>query len=234
MQDADVAALSRADALELTRAGGTVLCLDMPPGLEFGIDCDSRIALVGPNGAGKSTLLKLMEQEIVPTEGDIRRNPHLRIGRYNQHSEDVLDLDKAPLEFMQNLYPDGIVTTGGKKKMDITDWRGQLGQYGISGKRQTLPMLTMSPGFRARVVFCLMSLRNPQLLLLDEPTNPLDMDMIDSLALAIKAFTGGVILVSHDFRLLEQVADTIWVCDEKSITPFAKQAIKRLVQINFY
>ena len=78
----------------------------------------------------------------------------------------------------------------------------------------------MSPGFRARVVFCLMSLRNPHLLLLDEPTNPLDMDMIDSLALAIKKFEGGVVLVSHDFRLLEQAADTIWVCDQKTITPW--------------
>jgi ATP-binding cassette subfamily F protein 2 len=188
--------------------------------LEFGVDCDSRIALVGPNGAGKSTLLKLMTQELKPTEGDIRINPHLRIGQYNQHSEDVLDLTKTPLDFMRDLYPDGIVTEDGKKKMDVADWRGKLGIYGVTGNYQTLPMETMSPGFRARVVFCLMSLRNPQMLLLDEPTNPLDMDMIDSLALAIKAFTGGVILVSHDFRLLEQVADTIWVCDEKSITPW--------------
>ena len=188
--------------------------------LEFGVDCDSRIALVGPNGAGKSTLLKLMLQELLPTEGDVRVNAHLRIGRYNQHSEDVLDLNMNPLDFMDSMYPDGIVTTGGKKKMDITDWRGQLGQYGISGKRQTLPMLTMSPGFRARVVFCLMSLRNPHMLLLDEPTNPLDMDMIDSLAMAMQNFEGGVVLVSHDFRLLEQVADTIWVCDEKKITPW--------------
>merc|ERR1719313_2379482 len=53
-------------------------------GLEFGIDCDSRIALVGPNGAGKSTLLKLMMGEIVPIEGQVQKNPHLRIGRYNQ------------------------------------------------------------------------------------------------------------------------------------------------------
>merc|ERR1711988_1126204 len=188
--------------------------------LEFGIDCDSRIALVGPNGAGKSTLLKLMEQEIAPTEGDIRRNPRLRIGRYNQHSEDVLDLEKTPLEFMQGLYPDGIVTTSGMQKMDVEQWRGKLGIFGVTGDKQTLPIKTMSPGYRARLVFCLMSLRNPHMLLLDEPTNPLDMDMIDSLALAIKNFAGGVILVSHDFRLLEQVADTIWVCDEKKITPW--------------
>lgn len=189
-------------------------------GLEFGIDCDSRIALVGPNGAGKSTLLKLMELELKPTEGDIRRNPHLRIGRYNQHSEDVLDLEKTPLDFMADLYPNGIVTASGLQKMDLPDWRGKLGIFGVTGNKQTLPMKTMSPGFRARVVFCLMSLRNPHMLLLDEPTNPLDMDMIDSLALAIKKFTGGVVLVSHDFRLLEQVADNIWVCDEKKITPW--------------
>jgi len=189
--------------------------------LEFGIDCDSRIALVGPNGAGKSTLLKLMEEELQPTEGDIRRNPHLRIGRYNQHSEDVLELDRSPLDFMDHLFPDGIVTTDGKKKMDVTDWRGKLGIFGVTGDKQTLPMKTMSPGFRARVVFCLISLRNPHVLLLDEPTNALDMDMIDSLAMAIKNFSGGVVLVSHDFRLLEQVADSIWVCDNKAITPWA-------------
>ena len=90
----------------------------------------------------------------------------------------------------------------------------------LTGEKQSLPIRTMSPGYRARVVFCLMSLRNPHMLLLDEPTNPLDMDMIDSLARAIKNFSGGVVLVSHDFRLLEQVADTIWVCDEKKITPW--------------
>merc|ERR1712196_545725 len=134
--------------------------------------------------------------------------------------EDVLVLKKNPLDFMRDLHPDGIVTSDGKKKMDITDWRGKLGMFGITGDKQTLPMQTMSPGFRARVVFCLMSLRNPHILLLDEPTNPLDMDMIDSLALAIKRFDGGVVLVSHDFRLLEQVADSIWVCDNKTITPW--------------
>mmetsp|Transcript_28586 Transcript_28586/g.87476 ORF Transcript_28586/g.87476 Transcript_28586/m.87476 type:complete len:702 (+) Transcript_28586:96-2201(+) len=188
--------------------------------LEFGIDCDSRIALVGPNGAGKSTLLKLMLQEIEPQEGEVRRNPHLRIGRYNQHSEDVLDLEATPLDFMQARFPDGLVTAEGKKKMEVQDWRSKLGIFGVTGEAQTKPISTLSPGYRARLVFCLMSLRNPHLLLLDEPTNPLDMDMIDSLALAIKKFNGGVVLVSHDFKLLDQVAETIWVCEHKTITPW--------------
>ena len=131
-----------------------------------------------------------------------------------------MELDKCPLDFFRDLFPEGIVTAEGHKKMDVPDWRSKCGIFGITGDKQTKPMRILSPGFRARVVFCLMSLRNPHMLLLDEPTNPLDMDMIDSLALAIKKFSGGLVLVSHDFRLLEQVAEEIWVCDEKKITPW--------------
>jgi len=55
--------------------------------VDFGIDMDSRICIVGPNGAGKSTLLKLLTGEIDPSKGDLRRNPRLRMGIYNQVSE---------------------------------------------------------------------------------------------------------------------------------------------------
>ena len=62
------------------------------------MDLDTRMALVGPNGAGKSTLLKLLVGELIPTEGQIRRNPHLRFARYHQHLEDQLDFSLSPLE----------------------------------------------------------------------------------------------------------------------------------------
>ncbi|KAK3588077.1 hypothetical protein CHS0354_012130 [Potamilus streckersoni] len=55
--------------------------------LDFGVDLDTRVALVGPNGAGKSTLLKLIVAELVPTDGLIRRHSHLKIGRYHQVNE---------------------------------------------------------------------------------------------------------------------------------------------------
>merc|ERR1712139_675170 len=79
---------------------------------------------------------------------------------------------------------------------------------------------TMSDGMKTRMVMLLISLVNPHVLLLDEPTNHLDMQCIDALASAINNFAGGLVLVSHDFRLIGQVAKEIWVCDQKTITPW--------------
>ncbi|KAM0836868.1 hypothetical protein ACQ4PT_062035 [Festuca glaucescens] len=61
--------------------------------LDFGVDLDSRVALVGPNGAGKSTLLKLMMGELAPLDGMVRRHNHLRIAQFHQHLAEKLDLD---------------------------------------------------------------------------------------------------------------------------------------------
>jgi ATP-binding cassette subfamily F protein 2 len=184
--------------------------------VEFGLDCDSRVALVGPNGAGKSTLLKLMLGELNACEGQVQRHAHLRIGRFNQHSTDALDLDKTPIEFLQSKYPDGVTDSKGHHKMEFEDWRRVVGRFGITGDLQTRKMATFSGGMKSRVVFALISLTNPHMLLLDEPTNHLDMECIDSLADAINAFDGGLVLVSHDFRLISQVCDKggqIWVCE---------------------
>merc|ERR1711988_2087744 len=117
-------------------------------------------------------------------------------------------------------YPNGIVTKEGLRKMETSDWRGKLGSFGITGDFQTRKMKTMSDGMRTRMVMLLISLVNPHILLLDEPTNPLDMQCIDALAAAINNFAGGLVLVSHDFRLIGQVAKEIWVCDRKTISPW--------------
>jgi ATP-binding cassette subfamily F protein 2 len=57
-------------------------------------------------------------------------------------------------------------------------------------------------------------------LLLDEPTNHLDMESIDALAKAVNEYKGGLVLVSHDMRLISQVAREIWICDNKTITTY--------------
>mmetsp|Transcript_58811 Transcript_58811/g.144154 ORF Transcript_58811/g.144154 Transcript_58811/m.144154 type:complete len:1107 (+) Transcript_58811:64-3384(+) len=179
--------------------------------LNIGVDSDSRIALLGPNGAGKSTLVKLMRGDLHPTEGSISRRPGLRLGSFNQHSADQLDPDMSPISYIQSKFPD--------KFKDQQEWRTAVGRFGITGEKQVEPIWKLSEGLKSRLVFTELAMRGPHVLLLDEPTNHLDMECIDSLADAIKEFDGGMVLVSHDFRLIEQVATEIWVCD-KDVIPW--------------
>jgi len=176
--------------------------------LEFGCDLDTRLALVGPNGAGKSTLLKLIYGDLIPSEGMIRRHNHLKMARYHQHMHEILEMDLSPLDYMLKCFPH-------IKERD--EMRKVIGRYGITGKAQTAPMKQLSDGQKCRVVFAYLSNQVPHMLLLDEPTNHLDMETIDALADAIKNFEGGVVLVSHDFRLIDQVADTIWICEKQTV-----------------
>lgn len=173
--------------------------------VNLAVDMDSRVALVGPNGAGKSTLLKLMLSQIKPVDGDIKSHMDMRLGHYHQHSAELLPPDVTPLEYFASKFPE--------LRLDEEAWRGVIGRYGISGKMQKQKMGAMSDGQKSRIVFCLLALEKPNILLLDEPTNHLDMQCIDALADAIKGFNGGVVLVSHDFRLISQVAKEIWLCD---------------------
>ncbi|XP_059174746.1 ATP-binding cassette sub-family F member 2-like [Physella acuta] len=177
--------------------------------LDFGIDLDTRVALVGPNGAGKSTLLKLITGELIPTDGLIRRHSHLKIGRYHQHLGDQLDLNLSALEYMMKCYPDV------KEKEEM---RKIIGRFGLTGMQQVCPIRNLSDGQRCRVTFAWLAWQSPHLLLLDEPTNHLDIETIDALADAINEFEGGMILVSHDFRLISQVTEEIWVCEKETVT----------------
>lgn len=185
-------------------------CPVLYSGVDFGVDLDSRVALVGPNGAGKSTLLKIMTGELLPLTGSVRPHAHLRISKFTQHFIDVLDLTKSPLDYFLSLWTD----------LTLVEGRKFLGRFGISGSVQTQEMSQLSDGQKSRVVLAKMAKENPHLLFLDEPTNHLDMESIDSLAKAINAFEGGMVLVSHDMRLINQVAKEIWLCDNKSVMKY--------------
>ncbi|KAG1137652.1 hypothetical protein G6F37_006485 [Rhizopus arrhizus] len=190
---------------------------------------DSRVALVGPNGAGKSTLLKLMDNELVPTEGRIQKHTSLKLGKYSQHSNDQLDMELSPIDYMRKKFPE--------EGTDIEHWRRQLGRYGLTGAHQTSLIKTLSDGLKSRLVFAELAVLRPHIILLDEPTNHLDMESIDSLADAIKRFSGGVVLVSHDFRLISQIAEQIWICDKGHVSNFEgsikeyKEALRKNVKL---
>lgn len=113
--------------------------------------------------------------------------------------------------------------------------RAWIGHYGLKDLTQTTPIGHLSDGQKSRVVFAHMSLSEPNMLILDEPTNHLDIDTIDALANAISSFNGGVILVSHDMRLIEQVVEDIYEVRNKTLTKYngdivqyKKETVKRL------
>mmetsp|Transcript_2578 Transcript_2578/g.2680 ORF Transcript_2578/g.2680 Transcript_2578/m.2680 type:complete len:614 (-) Transcript_2578:291-2132(-) len=176
--------------------------------ISFGIHPASRIVLVGPNGAGKSTLLKLICCENAPTEGTVSTRSGLSVGRFHQHSAEVLEMDMSPVDYIQSKYQQKYPTNR------LEEWRAVVGNYGIPKDYHLLPIKLLSDGLKTRLVFCEISLQTPHLLLFDEPTNAADMEMIDSMAEAINSFNGGVVVISHDFRLLQQVAEEIWVIDK--------------------
>jgi ATP-binding cassette subfamily F protein 2 len=210
-----------------------------------------RIAIVGDNGTGKSTLLNLITGALSPTEGSINRHGQLKLAKYSQHSADQLPYDRSPVEHLQIEY--------GTKfpEKDIQFWRAQVGRFGITGSHQTNPIGQLSDGLRNRyvptsdctvidvtdvnrVVFAILAMEHPHVILLDEPTNHLDMESIDSLAKAIKEFSGGVVIVSHDFRkslfpfrrtilnntgLISQVAEDLWEVKDNKVINLTKQDI---------
>ena len=192
--------------------------------VDVGVDLESRIALVGPNGAGKSTLLKMMAGALLPTDGMVKKHNHLRIAWFHQHSAESLELEKSPLEYMIGQFPPKIGLEGvdSSQRGSHTElMRRAIGRFGISGDLQTTKMELMSDGLRSRVVFAHMMYQTPHMCLFDEPTNHLDMETIDALADAINNWDGGVVLVSHDFRLIGQVTNDdrgeIWECRDQNV-----------------
>ncbi|KAH0564564.1 ATP-binding cassette sub-family F member 1 [Cotesia glomerata] len=174
--------------------------------VDFGIDLNSRVAIVGPNGVGKSTFLKLLLGELTPLQGDLIRNHRLRIGRFDQHSGEHLTAEETPSEYLMRLF-----------NLPYEKARKQLGTFGLSSHAHTIKMKDLSGGQKARVALAELCLNAPDVVILDEPTNNLDIESIDALAHAINGYKGGVIIVSHDERLIRDTECCLYVIENQNI-----------------
>lgn len=179
-------------------------------GVDLDVQLDSRIGIVGPNGAGKTTVLKLLTGQLQPTTGLISQNPRLRIGYFAQHHVDALDMNTSAVGFMQKTYPG---------KTD-EEYRRHLGAFGITGMTGLQKLDLLSGGQKSRVAFACLSLTNPHILVLDEPSNHLDIEAMDALSSALRQFQGGVLMVSHDVTMLQNVCTSLWVCDKGTVEKF--------------
>ena len=189
--------------------------------LNLRIDQDDRIALLGKNGQGKSTLAKLLSSRLEPMGGKFTTSTKLRIGFFAQHQVDELYVDETPIQHLMRERP-----SEGQARL-----RARLAGFGLGAAQAETEVGRLSGGQKARLSLLLATLDAPHLLILDEPTNHLDIESREALVEALTAYTGAVILVSHDMHLLTLVADRLWLVKDGTVQPYEEdlQAYRKLL-----
>ncbi len=171
--------------------------------LNFRIEADDRIALLGRNGNGKTTLARLLAAQLSPAEGAVNAPGKLKVGYFTQYQVEELAGEDTPVDLM----------TRAMQGQSPGAVRAQLGRFGFSGPKAQQRVEKLSGGERARLALALITRDAPHLLILDEPTNHLDVDAREALVQALNAYSGAVILISHDRHMVELTADRLVLVD---------------------
>ena len=177
-----------------------------------------KVCLMGRNGLGKTTMLKsllagdreLQEPGFSIDGGSVKWGHEAQIGYFPQDVSNIIEKGMAVSDWLHQFDP----------KATKEDIRGLLGQMLFSGEEGMKPTDALSGGEAARLLFCKLMLAKPNILIFDEPTNHLDLEAINALNIAIQRYEGTVLLVSHDYDLIDEVATRIWHFDNGNIQDF--------------
>jgi ABC transport system ATP-binding/permease protein len=187
--------------IELGNVGYTIADRSLFSGLDFAITAGMRAGLVGPNGSGKSTLLRLLQGELTPSSGTLRRADSLQIVYFDQNREldsgDTLRRALAP-ESDSVVYQDRVI--------HVASWAAR---FLFSGEQLNQPVANLSGGERARVLIAKLMLQPADVLLLDEPTNDLDIPTLEILEESLLEYRGALVLVTHDRYMLDRVSNVV-------------------------
>ncbi|WP_424709547.1 ABC-F family ATP-binding cassette domain-containing protein [Microbacterium sp. SLBN-111] len=164
------------------------------------VNAGERIGITGPNGAGKTTLLRGILGRQTPAEGSASLGSSVAIGEIDQARSQLVG-ERPLAETFEALVPE----------MTSADVRTLLAKFGLKADHVTRPVDGLSPGERTRAGLALLQARGVNVLVLDEPTNHLDLPAIEQLEQALESYTGTLLLVTHDRRMLDAVqTDRHW------------------------
>jgi ATPase subunit of ABC transporter with duplicated ATPase domains len=194
----EIASAPRSGTVVATLNGATVVRDGFTLGpISTQVDVGDRIVITGANGSGKSTLLALLLGTLTPDAGSATLGSGVLVGEVDQAR--ALFTGDTPLsDAFAAEVPD----------LTEADVRTLLAKFGLRGHHVTRPADSLSPGERTRAALALLQARGVNLLVLDEPTNHLDLPAIEQLEQAVESFTGTVLLVTHDRRMLATVRST--------------------------
>ena len=198
--------LLRLDGASLGYGGAAILA-----GVELHLRPGSRYGLLGKNGAGKSTLLKSLVGDLPLLAGERTAGEHCTIGYFDQQQLEALDLQASAALHLQRLSPDA-------REQEILNF---LGGFNFRGDTATSVIAPFSGGEKARLALAMVVWQRPNLLVLDEPTNHLDLDMRHALEVALQAYEGALILVSHDRHLLRNTVDELLLVHDGRVETYA-------------
>jgi len=180
-----------------------------------------KIALVGRNGSGKTTLLKSLirnatgyiedaDKKFTIDGGAVEWGHEAAVGYFAQDHTDSIAKGTTVIDWLQQFDP----------QATQEELRGLLGRMLFSGEDALKSTAALSGGEAARVIFCRLMLQKPNVLVLDEPTSHLDLESINALNIALQKYEGTVLLVTHDYDVIDEVATRIWHFDRGHIEDF--------------
>ena len=190
------------DVLDLENVSLTLGDTDLFRNITLRLAPGERLGLVGVNGAGKTTLLRLLNGEIEPTAGRLKRGKTVQTAVLTQEVKELDAVaDQRVIEVIEN--EKRVFSVGGRELS-----AGQLvEQLGFTAARQWTPVKELSGGERRRLQLLRLLVGEPNVLMLDEPTNDLDTDTLAAVEDVLDGWPGTLVVVSHDRYLLERVTD---------------------------
>ena len=190
-----------------------------------------KIALMGRNGAGKTTMLRSLirnaegfveaADRTFPVDGGTVAWGHeVLVGYFSQDHTESIRKGVPIIEWLHEFDP----------QASQQELRGLLGQMLFSGDDATKRTDALSGGEAARLIFCRLMLQKPNFLVLDEPTNHLDLESINALNIALQRYEGTVLLVTHDYDVIDEVATRLWRFEKDGIEDFRGPYAEYLMQ----